>query len=251
MVRSVGKEMMKRFLVVFIILFSVHLHAHKHEDFLQANKAYSQGDYDKALQIYVSLEDKGVGVYFNMGNAYYKKGDYAQALMSWKKAQRLAYGAQLRAIFENIKKAEKKLALFTDSLTDTVIISVGPYVSYIPMVIMQLVWLLFVCGIVFSFLRQAGHRRVFTLFLFVIGLVFVGGVMAIKRTIQLNNCALVMNKEALLFAGPNNRYHQVTSVVRGNQLFINAISCQQENDWYKVMFGNHVGWVSSSALSVI
>ena len=242
---------MKRMLSIFVITFSLHLCAHKHEQFLKANKMYEEGDYDKALHIYATLEDKGAGVYFNMGNAYYKKGNYIQALVSWKKAQRLVHGAQLRAVFENIKKAEKKLLASNDSFANTLIFVVGPYVSYVPMLMMQLIWLLFAFGIMISCLKQMGHRRVFSILLLLIGLVCVGGTLAIKRTIQLPNGALVVDKKALLFAGPNNRYHQVTSVALGNQVSIKTTLCHRGDDWCKITFGNHIGWVPSSALETI
>ncbi len=241
-----------KYLLIIIFQLTVsHIHAHKHEEFLKANKVYEQGNYDKALQMYALLEDKGSGVYFNMGNAYYKKENYTQALVYWKKAQRLMRGAQLRVLLENIKKAEKKLLVSTDSFADTVIISVGPYVSYIPMLLMQLIWLLFAFGVVISCLSHTGYRRVLSILLLLTGLLCVGGLLAIKRTIQLPNCAVVVDKKTLLFAGPNNRYHQITSVVMGNQVSVKTTMCQQSDDWCKITFGNYVGWVPSSALDTI
>ncbi|HTA84380.1 MAG TPA: tetratricopeptide repeat protein [Bacteroidia bacterium] len=57
-----------------------------------ANKAYSGEKYDKAITMYNSFINDGYEssqVYFNLGNCYYRKADYARAILNYEKAKKL------------------------------------------------------------------------------------------------------------------------------------------------------------------
>lgn len=58
-------------------------------DFLKANELYSQKDYDQALDIYKGLINEGMqgsNLYYNIGNAYFKTGDWLHALLYFEKS---------------------------------------------------------------------------------------------------------------------------------------------------------------------
>ena len=224
----------------------MHIHAHAQELFLQANEWYEHGAYDKAIEAYTILPEKGFGVYFNMGNAYYKKGDLIQALIHWKKAQRLAYGSSLEKVLKQVAFVQKELHI-NDTNTEKIMMHVGPYVSYIPMLAVQFFWFLLLCMMMYMALCMHGYKRVLYAFLLVIACATVGGIYAIKRALQLPACAIVHNKEASLYVGPNSQYHAIASLVPGNQVSI----CQQTNNWCKISCGNIKGWIPSIALVVI
>lgn len=55
----------------------------------EANEAYSNNDYAKAIQLYESVlkdEGKSATVYYNLGNAYYKNKQYAPAILNYERA---------------------------------------------------------------------------------------------------------------------------------------------------------------------
>ena len=59
----------------------------------EANHLYENRDFDGAADIYQSLLDTGVddaAVYYNLGNAYFKRGDLGWAIVNYKRAQRLS-----------------------------------------------------------------------------------------------------------------------------------------------------------------
>ncbi len=59
----------------------------------QAEAAYETGDNDQAVRLYQLLVDSGwrhENVYFNLGSAYYLRGDLGWALLNWRRAQVLA-----------------------------------------------------------------------------------------------------------------------------------------------------------------
>ncbi len=62
------------------------------EEFAQANKSYEAKEFDKAIQAYRSVLSQGVesaSLYYNLGNAYFKKGDLGHAILYYLKAKRL------------------------------------------------------------------------------------------------------------------------------------------------------------------
>jgi len=232
---------------VFLLLCTLSLSAHKQEDFLAANQLYEKGEYSAALTRYNGLSDKGYGVYHNMGNAYYKQGNYLQALVYWKKAQRLAHGGQVRAVLESIKKAEEKLRIPSDSFSYQVAYFLGPYISYVPMLVVQALWLLFILIFLVSLVKCRGYTRILHAAFCSIMLISFGTTILLKRYTQCPEGVLIAEKSVSLFAGPNDQYHQVAPIAKGNLLYV----CQQSDDWYKVTCGSKAGWISSSAVIVI
>jgi tetratricopeptide (TPR) repeat protein len=61
--------------------------------FEEANRLYEQGKYPEAASHYESIVKAGrnsAGVYFNLGNAYFKQGELGRALLNYRKAEALA-----------------------------------------------------------------------------------------------------------------------------------------------------------------
>lgn len=58
--------------------------------FYRAKALYDSGDYDKAVQeneAILAAEFRGGNVYYNLGNAYFKKGDLGKAILSYERAK--------------------------------------------------------------------------------------------------------------------------------------------------------------------
>lgn len=59
----------------------------------EANKAYSEGDYATAIEKYTQIIDSGyvaAGVYYNLGNAYFRVHRLADAILYYERAKRLS-----------------------------------------------------------------------------------------------------------------------------------------------------------------
>jgi tetratricopeptide (TPR) repeat protein len=57
-----------------------------------ANTAYASGKYDKAIGMYTAFLNDGyqsAQAYYNLGNCYYRKADYAKAILNYEKAKKL------------------------------------------------------------------------------------------------------------------------------------------------------------------
>ena len=60
----------------------------------KANEAYNQGLYDSAIATYSLVLDQNLEsyqLYYNMGNAYFKKNDLASAILFYEKAKKIAH----------------------------------------------------------------------------------------------------------------------------------------------------------------
>ncbi|QJD98304.1 tetratricopeptide repeat protein [Mucilaginibacter robiniae] len=79
--------------------------------FAKGNSAYAKKHYNEAISFYKQIVDEGyqsVAVYYNLGNAYYRNGDIAWAMLYYEKAYKLSPGDE--AIKVNLQFARQKTA---------------------------------------------------------------------------------------------------------------------------------------------
>lgn len=79
------------FLTLILLPFNSHS-AESEQLMATANKAYNEGMYDSALNVYHLVEKEQIesaGLYYNMGNAYFKNNDIASAILYYEKAKKL------------------------------------------------------------------------------------------------------------------------------------------------------------------
>ncbi len=59
-----------------------------------ADSAYVQGNYQKAIEVYSALlkEGQSADIYYNLGNAYYRTEEITQAILAYERALRLSPG---------------------------------------------------------------------------------------------------------------------------------------------------------------
>ena len=83
-------------------------------DFDAANTAYAEGRYEEAATIYQALLDEqpNATLYYNLGNARFKQGELAQAILQYERALRLQPGN---------KDAQYNLAFAQSKITDNIV----------------------------------------------------------------------------------------------------------------------------------
>lgn len=85
----------------------------------QANLEYSSGYYDHALELYLSVADQGYaspGLYYNIGNTYYKLNSIPEAILYYERALKLA--PQDENIIFNLELAQKQTIDKIESLPE-------------------------------------------------------------------------------------------------------------------------------------
>ena len=82
------KSKVERLIITFLCCASV---AFAQTDFDAANAAYADGRYEEAAAGYEALlaEGENATLYYNLGNARFKQGELAQAILNYERALRL------------------------------------------------------------------------------------------------------------------------------------------------------------------
>jgi tetratricopeptide (TPR) repeat protein len=87
---------MKKILIFFLLLLPGLVFATDPEiTVAKANKAYTDGFYANAVELYKSVIASGfesVDLYYNLGNACYKQNDFASSILYYEKARKLDPG---------------------------------------------------------------------------------------------------------------------------------------------------------------
>ncbi len=104
---------MKRFIICNLLLVICHL-TFARTSFEDANSAYAEGRYEEAAALYQSLIDEqpDATLYYNLGNARFKQGELAQAILNYERALRLK---------PNYKDAQYNLAFAESKITDNIV----------------------------------------------------------------------------------------------------------------------------------
>lgn len=87
LIKKQKRNTKKTFLLTVLIIFSTTLFAQT-SVLEQANKAYQQQDYEKALQLYKQIEKNEVSaeLYNNIANTYFRLSDYVNSTLYYEKA---------------------------------------------------------------------------------------------------------------------------------------------------------------------
>ena len=104
---------MRRITGILCTLYMVTLSLSAQSAFDQANSAYAEGNYEEAATLYQQLLDEqpDAVLYYNLGNAQFKKGELAQAILAYERALRLK---------PNYKDAQYNLAFAQSRITDNI-----------------------------------------------------------------------------------------------------------------------------------
>lgn len=104
---------MKRFIICNLLFVICHL-TFAQTDFDVANAAYAEGRYEEAASVYQALIDEqpNATLYYNLGNARFKQGELAQAILNYERALRLQ---------PNHKDAQYNLAFAQSKITDNIV----------------------------------------------------------------------------------------------------------------------------------
>ncbi|MEZ4982535.1 MAG: tetratricopeptide repeat protein [Saprospiraceae bacterium] len=80
---------MDRFLVLFVVLIFSGIKVSCQNDFEKASQLFSEGSYQESVEVLEALkkeEGGSFGLYYNLGNAYYRLGDMARARLNYERA---------------------------------------------------------------------------------------------------------------------------------------------------------------------
>ena len=115
---------MKKTLIILLMVFSAGLATAESNDdnrilLEEANKMYSEDNFDQAIDLYQKVIENGMesaGVYFNLGNAYFKINDMPSAILYYEKARKLKPNDD--DILHNLKVANSRIVDKIETVPD-------------------------------------------------------------------------------------------------------------------------------------
>lgn len=234
-------------MIVILAVFWASLCAAAVEDqelFLQANTLYQQQQYQQAEQQYLALHDKGYAVWFNLGNCAFHRCNYPQAYAYWLRAQREAPCSAQAELEQNyapltVACPGKQLV---PSLSHKILVRLSPLLLQLAAAFCWiLLWWFVMLG------RWKKQRVVFILILFS---ALASGALAYWSHEYRTGMYAVTSRPVVVYSGPNEQYHEIgllddMTVCRLHESHQASDARDSECRWYRIDFGNTVGWILS------
>jgi tetratricopeptide (TPR) repeat protein len=227
-----------------------------------ANKLYEEGQFEQAAQGYQQLVDQGFNdsaLLYNLGNAYFKQGDYGRAILNYRRAEQLAprdpdieanlYLARAQTIdqLEDVANDEGffssvvKLTQGWLTLDELAKAALGLWVVF------ALLLIAFTSSKKGSTLRESlGYVLVVTLFLMTVGIVGLGSRLYLENT---RPEAVVVAHEVNVTSGPGSQYVTEFTLHGGTEVSL----VENRENWVRLALasGELQGWVPAGAVEPV
>lgn len=224
-----------------------------------AETYYTAGEYEKAINSYEQIVDKGYEawqLYYNLGNAYYKSNKLTQAIVNYERAKLL--NPQNEDIEYNLELVKNRhVTDKIDVLPELFIKSIGKDITsglssdtfaYISIGVFILV-LIFVA--IFFFSGKAGVKKI-SFALAIIGIIVSISTYSLssskKEMIETRKGAIVKTPSVTILSAPNENGTELFVIHEGLKVSINS----QIDDWYEVKLSDgNMGWLKKTDVIVI
>lgn len=224
----------------------------------QANAAYSSGQYEKASELYQKVATAGYaapGLYYNLGNAFFKQNDMPHAILWYERARRLDPGNE--DIDFNLNVANSKIADKIDAVPEMfyrrwffALVNLLPSDTWAWWTVAALI-LSLAGGTLYVvsrtlFLRKAGFWS---------GLVFLAGALFLFWISYWGHSQVSQVQEAILFtptvtvkSSPDEKSVDLFVLHEGTKVQL----MDHIGNWYEIRIANgSVGWLPSTSLEKI
>lgn len=250
---------MKKLVTVILFCFSLSIFSQAPEKlFSEANTFYKVEDYQRALDVYLSIEEQGYqssDLYFNLGNTYYKLNKVAPAIYYFEKALKLNPANEDAAF--NLAFAKRMTIDVIEELPKTFlqkfsinVIQKLPFDTWaLIAVIASFLTALFF--LIYFFSSSSKKKLIYfntTILTLVIMLVTV--IFAYKNydTVQLNRTAIIFATKAVIKNAPTKSSEEAFELHEGTKVII----LDELDDWKKIKIADgKVGWINDQLLKEI
>ncbi|NRF40458.1 tetratricopeptide repeat protein [Pedobacter sp. LMG 31643] len=252
------KHLFYSFLLLVISPLFLFAKGNPEELFAKGNSQYAKAQYKEAVQSYQEVLNTGyksAAVYFNLGNAYYKLGEMAPAILNYEKAYKITPGdqeIQLNLQLANLKIADKIevvpeffMAKWWKSLVlffSAQVLSIFAVTFFLLGFALLIVYLF---AISVSIKKPAFYAGIALL---VLGLLSIFIVNAQSNYLNSSSQAIVFNGTVNVKSGPDDKSKTLFVIHEGTKVTIK----QNDDNWLKVELPNgNIGWIESVAIKEI
>ncbi len=228
------------------------------ELFAKANKEYMDQDYGAAAKTYEQLITMGkvsAEVYFNLGNAHYKIGNLAQAILNYERAHRLnpsdpdiQYNLRM-ANLNTIDKIEPVPQLFYERWWNEFV--TGGSVNIRSAWVIGLLWLALAVSAIYLFTFQVTIRKsaFFISLIVLFSALFAWYLTHLQyRSLNYKNAAIIFTESSYVKSSPDAKSANLFLLHSGTRVEI----LDDLQGWRKIRIANgNEGWVEANSLEVI
>jgi tetratricopeptide (TPR) repeat protein len=249
--------------LLFILIVSASMYARSAEvdplkTYHEANMAYQKLDFEKSIRLYEELiqnRNTSASIYYNLGNAYFKSGNFAKAILNYERALKLTPDDE--EVNFNLKIASLKVVDKMETVPEifykkwinkfaTLLSSKSWTILFI-----TTVWLLFAAASFYFIGRSVRIKKIS--FVFMIVLIFLSGSTGIIAA--RSHAITYVDKKGIIMS--SSVYVKSSPDEKGNDLFILHEGTKVEildnlNNWNKIRIANGgIGWMQSADLTTI
>lgn len=245
--------------IIVLLLLAMPASAQDAQELLQkGNSLYAQGHYNKAIDAYQQVLDKGLespALYFNMGNAYFRINELPKAVLYYEKAKLLAPNDS--EIQENLETVRQYTGDEIEAVPEffltrwrKAIVNLLPADTWGIISMVTFVALLVVAGFVVAARSVPVKRMAFSLgiiLLLVSGISFSLG-NARKKRVASHSSAIVFSPSVTVRSAPNQTGTRLFTLHEGTKVQIR----DSTDVWYEIRIANgEVGWLKKENVSRI
>lgn len=252
---------MKRaiFIVIyFIFSFSPLLSDDIESLFNKANEFYKNSEYEKAIELYKEILNKGyesAEIYYNIGNAYYRLGKIPHPILYYERAKKLA--PEDEEINFNLHIANLRIVDKIEPIPKFFLIEwleiIRSYFSSSTWALLTIIfsWLTFLCLAIFLLVISPFMRKAFfgiailSLLLTIFTLIFSIQTDIIENT---KDTAIIFSPSVTVKSSPDMNSVTLFTLHEGTKLQI----IDRLSDWVKIRIADgSIGWIPEKSIELI
>ena len=226
-----------------------------------ANQLYEAGQFSQAAQAYQQIADQGLAdsaLYFNMGNAYYKQGDFGRAILNYRLAEQLApRDADIEANLEmaRARVAGEEAAVEEAGFFDNIAGFGQEYLTLNELALLALgMWVLFVALVLIVQGTRKGSlvRETVQVALVVSALLLTVSAVGLGSRLYLENShaeGVIVATEVSVTSGPGSQYVSEFTLNNGEEVEI----VESRENWVRLALPDTElqGWVPVNAIEAV
>ena len=249
---------MKRHIIISLALFLVSIPTWAQSMKAEADSAYINKEYAKAVEIYEALLQEGESgeVYYNLGNAYFKQDELGRAILNYERALLLQPGnadisanldiARAKTVDKVNPNPEVFFVAWTRALINMLTVDTWGYWG-IGFFLCMLVALA-----VYFFTKRVQVRKIgFFIALILLILCIIANLFALEQKDKIDHRkdAIVLSPSVTVRSTPSDEGTSLFVIHEGRKVSIKDNSMK---DWKEITLEDgKVGWIPMSAIEII